>query len=162
DPKMASNAILHQAKTGRLQGSVVPPDFDPLPATMPTGALLVHVVQGALVSPFHDVDFGIQTLFHLKSHLLGRNEGSADLTQADIAIFWRESKTSNRAELMMKVEEYKRYAKNYDKELVEFAEKARNAALNNVQMQDNPFVYKARPLDGIWATAPYLHNGSVP
>jgi hypothetical protein len=23
-------------------------------------------------------------------------------------------------------------------------------------------LYKARPLDGIWATAPYLHNGSVP
>ena len=23
-------------------------------------------------------------------------------------------------------------------------------------------VYKSRPLDGIWATAPYLHNGSVP
>ncbi len=26
----------------------------------------------------------------------------------------------------------------------------------------NFLVYKARPLDGIWATAPYLHNGSVP
>ena len=26
----------------------------------------------------------------------------------------------------------------------------------------NPAVYKARPLNGIWATAPYLHNGSVP
>jgi hypothetical protein len=25
-----------------------------------------------------------------------------------------------------------------------------------------PFAYKARPLQGIWATAPYLHNGSVP
>jgi len=25
-----------------------------------------------------------------------------------------------------------------------------------------PFAYKARPLDGIWATAPFLHNGSVP
>jgi hypothetical protein len=24
------------------------------------------------------------------------------------------------------------------------------------------FQYKARPLDGIWATAPFLHNGSVP
>jgi hypothetical protein len=23
-------------------------------------------------------------------------------------------------------------------------------------------VYKARPLNGIWATAPYLHNGSIP
>ncbi|MFS0736862.1 di-heme-cytochrome C peroxidase [Sphingomonas sp. 1P06PA] len=28
---------------------------------------------------------------------------------------------------------------------------------------DNPLLaYKARPLTGIWATAPYLHNGSVP
>ena len=25
-----------------------------------------------------------------------------------------------------------------------------------------PMVYKARPLDGVWATPPYLHNGSVP
>lgn len=30
-------------------------------------------------------------------------------------------------------------------------------------IEDNPLaVYKARPLNGIWATAPYLHNGSVP
>ena len=28
---------------------------------------------------------------------------------------------------------------------------------------DHPdLAYKARPLDGIWATPPYLHNGSVP
>lgn len=26
----------------------------------------------------------------------------------------------------------------------------------------NLYAYKARPLNGIWATAPYLHNGSVP
>jgi hypothetical protein len=26
----------------------------------------------------------------------------------------------------------------------------------------NPLAYKARPLEGIWATAPFLHNGSVP
>ncbi len=26
----------------------------------------------------------------------------------------------------------------------------------------NPLAYKARPLNGIWATAPFLHNGSVP
>ena len=26
----------------------------------------------------------------------------------------------------------------------------------------NPRSYKGRPLDGVWATAPYLHNGSVP
>lgn len=27
---------------------------------------------------------------------------------------------------------------------------------------DVPVGYQAPPLDGIWATAPYLHNGSVP
>jgi hypothetical protein len=26
----------------------------------------------------------------------------------------------------------------------------------------NPAAYKARPLDGVWATAPFLHAGSVP
>jgi len=25
-----------------------------------------------------------------------------------------------------------------------------------------PLLYRARPLDGVWATPPYLHNGSVP
>ena len=25
-----------------------------------------------------------------------------------------------------------------------------------------PLQYKVRPLNGIWATPPYLHNGSVP
>ena len=33
------------------------------------------------------------------------------------------------------------------------------ATLNNATVQ---IAYKARPLNGIWATAPYLHNGSVP
>ena len=31
--------------------------------------------------------------------------------------------------------------------------------LNDATVQ---IAYKARPLNGIWATAPYLHNGSVP
>ena len=30
------------------------------------------------------------------------------------------------------------------------------------QKPPNLKAYKARPLDGVWATAPYLHNGSVP
>ncbi len=32
---------------------------------------------------------------------------------------------------------------------------------NDAAVRD-PLVYKARPLNGIWAVAPYLHNGSVP
>ncbi|MBR9884166.1 MAG: hypothetical protein GYB21_11140 [Oceanospirillales bacterium] len=29
-------------------------------------------------------------------------------------------------------------------------------------LNERPYTYKARPLAGIWASAPYLHNGSVP
>jgi cytochrome c peroxidase len=32
----------------------------------------------------------------------------------------------------------------------------------NANPQQDKVVYKGRPLQGIWATAPYLHNGSVP
>lgn len=39
---------------------------------------------------------------------------------------------------------------------------AKNFAALFTQKYYNPLAYKARPLDGIWATAPYLHNGSVP
>lgn len=39
----------------------------------------------------------------------------------------------------------------------------REARLATCLTENSPFLaYKARPLDGIWATAPYLHNGSVP
>jgi mono/diheme cytochrome c family protein len=39
----------------------------------------------------------------------------------------------------------------------------REARRANCMTDTSPILeYKARPLDGIWATAPYLHNGSVP
>lgn len=31
-----------------------------------------------------------------------------------------------------------------------------------LDMPQQPMAYKARPLEGIWATPPFLHNGSVP
>jgi mono/diheme cytochrome c family protein len=42
-------------------------------------------------------------------------------------------------------------------------ETARQASGRAGELPDrNRVAYKARPLNGIWATAPYLHNGSVP
>lgn len=39
----------------------------------------------------------------------------------------------------------------------------RQARLEACFAANSPYMaYKARPLDGVWATAPYLHNGSVP
>ena len=34
--------------------------------------------------------------------------------------------------------------------------------VNAIEDAKSQAAYKARPLNGIWATAPYLHNGSVP
>lgn len=34
--------------------------------------------------------------------------------------------------------------------------------VKDAPIDDDPRYYKARPLSGIWASAPYLHNGSVP
>ncbi len=42
---------------------------------------------------------------------------------------------------------------------LENAHEQSTTTLNNATVQ---IAYKARPLNGIWATAPYLHNGSVP
>ncbi len=41
---------------------------------------------------------------------------------------------------------------------------ARRAVMNGNRPNclQSPLAYKARPLNGIWATAPFLHNGSVP
>jgi hypothetical protein len=39
----------------------------------------------------------------------------------------------------------------------------RQARLDSCYATNSEYMaYKSRPLDGIWATAPYLHNGSVP
>ncbi|MFZ2100988.1 MAG: di-heme-cytochrome C peroxidase [Oricola sp.] len=45
------------------------------------------------------------------------------------------------------------------KDLAQFCLSAPEAKL---PPDDSVLAYKARPLNGIWATAPYLHNGSVP
>ena len=45
--------------------------------------------------------------------------------------------------------------------LADLRETADQLALQQREKTDE-MKYKARPLDGIWATAPYLHNGSVP
>jgi hypothetical protein len=42
------------------------------------------------------------------------------------------------------------------------AQKAKHCYEDSLSGVTSILAYKARPLNGIWATAPYLHNGSVP
>lgn len=48
------------------------------------------------------------------------------------------------------------------KELQLPRERIEEIMARNDERPPNPFGYKARPLNGVWATAPFLHNGSVP
>ena len=162
DNRMALNAIERQASTGRLVGSRLPPGFEPLPDTMPTGALLVNVVQGAVISPFHDVNFSLQGQLILQPRPLLLASDSLELTQQEIQEFLDETKIKSETDLLAQVKQYRDFIDVYTQRLKSFNEQARQLGAEHVAMQKNPFVYKARPLDGIWATAPYLHNGSVP
>jgi mono/diheme cytochrome c family protein len=162
DRQMALNAIKRQANTGRLKGSVLPPDFEPLPAQMPTGALLVNVVHGAVISPFHDVGNQLFALNSIKTKLNDLRSGRLELANEEVLEFMKQAGIKDEEELRQKITDYRKFVETYHSQLKSFAAKLVADNAEAVDMPDNPFVYKARPLDGIWATAPYLHNGSVP
>lgn len=163
DNRMALNAIERKAKTGRLEGSVLPSDLDPLPQEMPTGALLVNIVHGAIISPFHDVGGRLGVLQSLKARLVELQNGRLELAADDIAEFMRQANIDNEAQLRKLLSEYQEFIVSYKKQLDDFSSQlTADARPEAVVMANNPYVYKARSLDGIWATAPYLHNGSVP
>jgi hypothetical protein len=162
DGRMALNAIERHVSTGRLSGSRLPPGFEPLPDTMPTGAFLVNVVPGAVISPFHDVNFSLQGHLTLQPRALLLAADSLELTQQEIQEFLDETKIKSETDLLAQVRQYRDFINAYTLRLKSFNEHAQQLGAKHVTMEKNPFVYKARPLDGIWATAPYLHNGSVP
>lgn len=98
----------------------------------------------------------------LKSRLFDLQPRDLELAHDDILEFIKRANLRDEDDLQQRIEDYAKYAANYQSQLREFVGKLKNVAADKVEMADNPFVYKARPLDGIWATAPYLHNGSVP
>lgn len=142
DIKMAENACRRTAFTGRLEGGKLLTQ-DPLPAQMPAAGLLANLVAGAILYPdikgeLRNRSFSFRSLSGLKDKLepllldLGLQSESAAV-----------DKQPDREQMV-------------------------GAFLQNQTVPDacgpdaELMQYKARPLNGIWATAPYLHNGSVP
>ncbi|MGF1751120.1 di-heme-cytochrome C peroxidase [Vibrio cionasavignyae] len=69
------------------------------------------------------------------------------------------TKCSQALELTIKLVKGKALAKDIDSQITQFFESQKPSPVNEEVLTGQ--VYKARPLNGIWATAPYLHNGSV-
>ncbi len=170
DATMAINAISKEVSTGSLAGSRLPGSA-PLPAALPRGLLLKHVVQGSLLSPFKDVGVRLHSPLEIAASLRSTKSQVLELTDAELERFFAESDTTpeNLQAVLdnysLKVEEYRNRVEAYV-ERTEAASADPNGAeavaMSAAAADPTLLAYKARPLDGIWATAPYLHNGSVP
>jgi mono/diheme cytochrome c family protein len=159
DPAMTTMVATRQAKTGVLQGVRELLIFGPrMQAQELASTITGNAVIGALLSPFESEgsptpesmtgssdDRDDPARARLRQALLegprtrAHGRGTASTTSTDTP---PPPHTDLRAELETGLRAM--------------------AARMSVTQQTNTPSYKARPLDGIWATAPYLHNGSVP
>ncbi len=166
DSRMAINAATRVSSTGRLRGSKLP-GLDPLPDKLATGALVQNVARGALLSPFRDVDqseLKLTSIFSIKE-IVGKLD-SQRVSDEDIADFFSElGQTQEQVAVLVKQFEAKslKYINDLrttSEPLIAEASVAMKSAA--AATTERVLAYKGRPLDGVWATAPYLHNGSVP
>jgi cytochrome c peroxidase len=166
DPRTVTNAATRVSVTGRLEGSNLP-GLDPLPNKVATGALVQNVARGALLSPFRDVDqseFKLTSLFQVKDII--KKLDSQRITDRDLVEFLSElGQTQDQVAVLVKQFEAKSLKYINDLRITsDPLPEGANSALRStaVATKERLLAYKGRPLDGIWATAPYLHNGSVP
>ncbi len=138
DPAMATAVAMRQALTGRLQGTPIITSLPKRFGDKDGGATIV--VQGALGVMLSTKEARMATLRALiiqyEAQLADELRGAG---QFKAPAGWTHEKPSE--ELLNKV------------------------LATPAPHEDPPpslATYKARPLNGIWATAPYLHNGSVP
>lgn len=149
DPKMAANAATGVASTGDLkrlfQGR----------STVPRGELLQTLVQLAVVSPYRDVAPPGNFLNQLTTDDL--------FDPKEIKLFLREigfAEQAARALFDAQNEKLESYYDELRSTLDAFKGDPESATV--AAAAPPTLKYKAAPLAGIWATAPYLHNGSVP
>jgi hypothetical protein len=143
DPLMANNAANLRSKSGILEGVQMPFLLSvPLPPDGPSFELTGKIVIGAILAPpdWESLPVELNTesqnlLDSIKSGQPAPDGHSGFLANAKSKI-----DIGANSDLW----------------------KNANQILEKKTVNINSLTYKARPLDGIWATAPYLHNGSVP
>ncbi|MEM6666325.1 MAG: di-heme-cytochrome C peroxidase, partial [Pseudomonadota bacterium] len=143
DPLMACNAILHRSESGPLEGA----EFRYFPSIAaanigeaePTSKLLSSLILRTIIKRRDDL---IEVLAEDTFQFFGAGD--------DPVVVARGGPPTPDPLIAMRMR--KAAMVGTCRDLV-----AEGNAANVALLQ-----YKARPLNGIWATAPYLHNGSVP
>jgi mono/diheme cytochrome c family protein len=143
DPMMAENARNRRAKSGALEGVRMPPfpgplGGEPLPAETTSFKVTRNIVIGSILAPLEGAR---------PSQLLEKDNGYEVVLRGIRA----------KRALKQEVDEDVNVALENRINLLDRAKELKAREGEELKLQ-----YKARPLNGIWATAPYLHNGSVP
>jgi hypothetical protein len=155
DPAMVTVAANRQAATGVLNGVkkliLLGDEFGP---TAAAGTITFNAVIGAILSPIpSDWFLGAPSTAKTETARITSSTRSGEGSENDLrqdllsAAHRISSKTSDRT------------AKTTDPVKLDLDQAAQALAQ---APPSSGLAYKARPMDGIWATAPYLHNGSVP
>ncbi|MEZ6031999.1 MAG: di-heme-cytochrome C peroxidase [Planctomycetaceae bacterium] len=162
DPQMALNFLMRKGRTGVLQGRRVEPlsvNHDKFEADAPVGLMLKHLVQRAIIRSTDEIlaegQQHIADLFNQVqsavdyqiSGAVSENENGTDTIVAGRFGFGGTHGVTRRV-------------RDLTGRLLRTAEARLERAVS--QPGDIKLNYKARPLNGIWASAPYLHNGSIP
>ncbi|HXW25594.1 MAG TPA: di-heme-cytochrome C peroxidase [Xanthobacteraceae bacterium] len=141
DPLMAVNAKNLMSKSGILEGVQMPFLLsDPIPANPPSFELTGKIVIGAILAP-PDWMTVPDEVSGANQRLLDRIRIGQPPLDGPAALLAR-----SKIDIGAASDLWKNANNLFDKKVA----------------NTNKLAYKARPLDGIWATAPYLHNGSVP
>jgi hypothetical protein len=159
DPAMALLSATRQAKTGVLEGV---PQFvivgDKLGDTAGAGTITLNAVVGSILSPIPG-DWYLGSPSSAKTQTANaststRNgEGSERDLRVDLLSPRHKSASKTTAENQID---------RSDPVTGDLRDALGMAQQTSAELHALGLAYKARPLDGIWATAPYLHNGSVP
>ena len=154
DPAMVTVAATRQALTGVLNG--VPKLLllgDPFGPAADAGAITFNAVIGAILSPIPtDWFWGSPSTAKTETARADSSTRSGEGSENDL----REDLLSKTHQLLSKTSDLA--ARTTDPVKLDLDQAAQAIA----QAPAPVLAYKARPMDGIWATAPYLHNGSVP
>ena len=142
DPAMATNACERTSFSGRLEGARMPPVVgSKLPRNPKSLELVAHVATGAILNlPFQRRERRAVARLKAKALQNPSLEGAIDeAVDALGSIKAGKEKLPERLRNVMVAPD----------------------SVNDCGPNSPLMAYKSRPLDGIWATAPYLHNGSV-
>ena len=139
DPTMAMNAMNRRARSGIFEGVRVPLlTGTPTPAEVPSVELTLRVAVGAIFAP--------PSLRALREQAEADEGGLLEDLKADQDDNEKESRDG---------------IKGRRDRLADLRQAAGQLAQLHRE-ETRKLQYKSRPLDGIWATGPFLHNGSVP